>query len=55
MTFEKALEKVLQLEGGLKLHKNPTENFETYAVIYRKAHPNWEGWKYLDRGLEPPL
>ena len=54
MTFERALEKVLQLEGGLRLHKNPTEDFETYAGIYRKAHPNWEGWKYLDRGLEPP-
>ena len=55
MSFEKALEKVLELEGGLRLHKNPTENFETYAGIYRKAHPEWEGWKYIDKGLEPPF
>ena len=55
MNFEKALEKVLEFEGGLRLHKNPTENFETYAGIYRKAHPNWEGWKYIDKGLEPPF
>ena len=55
MTFEKALKKVLELEGGLKLHKNPTENMETYAGIYRKVHPNWKGWKYIDRGLEPPF
>jgi len=55
MNFEKALEKVLELEGGLRLHKNPTENFETYAGIYRKAHPEWEGWKYIDKGLEPPF
>jgi lysozyme family protein len=55
MNFEKALHKVLELEGGLKLHKNPTENFETYAGIYRKAHPDWEGWQYLDKGLEPPF
>ncbi len=55
MNFEKALEKVLELEGGLKLHKNPTEEFETYAGIYRKAHPNWKGWEYLDKGLEPPF
>ncbi len=53
--FEKALQKVLQFEGGLRLHRNPTEQYETYAGIYRKAHPNWEGWKYLDRGLESPF
>jgi len=55
MTFEKVLKKVLELEGGLKLHKNPTENFETYAGIYRKAHPEWDGWKYIDKGLKPPF
>lgn len=53
--FEKALRKILELEGGLKLHKNPTEEYETYAGIYRKAHPEWEGWKYIDKGLEPPF
>jgi lysozyme family protein len=52
--FEKYLELLLSLEGGLKLHKNPTEKLETYAGIYRKAHPEWPGWSYLDRGETPP-
>ena len=55
MSFEKALQKVLQLEGGLTLHKNPTEQAETYAGIYRKAHPNWQGWNYIDKDLTPPF
>ena len=55
MSFQKALEKVLQLEGGLTLHKNPTEQAQTYAGIYRKAHPNWQGWNYIDKGLTPPF
>ena len=55
MSFEKALNKVLQLEGGLTLHKNETEKDITYAGIYRKAHPDWQGWNYIDRGLEPPF
>ncbi|WP_459895529.1 putative peptidoglycan-binding domain-containing protein [Desulfurobacterium crinifex] len=46
---------MLQLEGGLKLHRNPTEQAETYAGIYRKAHPEWEGWKWIDRGQKPPF
>lgn len=55
MAFREALQKVLQLEGGLKLHRNPTENAETYAGIYRKAHPDWQGWSYIDQGKEPPF
>ena len=55
MSFEKALNKVLSLEGGLTIHKNKTEQDITYAGIYRKAHPNWEGWNYIDEGLEPPF
>lgn len=55
LSFESILDKVLKMEGGLKLHKNPTEKYETYAGIYRKAHPEWEGWKYIDKGLEPPF
>ncbi|WP_456382161.1 putative peptidoglycan-binding domain-containing protein [Persephonella sp.] len=55
MSFEQAFQKVLELEGGLTLHKNTTEASETYAGIYRKAHPSWEGWQYIDRGLKPPL
>ena len=55
ISFDKILTKTLQFEGGLRLHKNPTENFETYAGIYRKAHPDWEGWDYIDRGEDPPF
>ena len=55
MAFKEVLPKVLQLEGGLKLHRNPTEQAETYAGIYRKAHPTWEGWKWIDRGQKPPF
>lgn len=55
MTLEESLEKVLELEGGLKLHRNPSESTETYAGIYRKAHPDWDGWKYIDRRQEPPF
>ncbi len=55
MAFKEALQKVLRFEGGLKLHKNPTEALETYAGIYRKAHPEWEGWKWIDRGEKPPF
>jgi len=45
----------LEFEGGLKLHRNPGETADTYAGIYRKAHPEWPGWKYIDRGEEPPF
>jgi len=55
MSFEKALNKVLSLEGGLVLHKNPTEQTQTYAGIYRKAHPEWQGWRYIDKGQTPPF
>jgi len=55
VAFKEALEKVLQLEGGLRLYRNPTEQAETYAGIYRKAHPNWVGWNYIDRGEKPPF
>jgi len=52
--FEEAFQKVIELEGGFVLHKNPTEKYQTYAGIYRGAHPEWEGWKYIDRGELPP-
>lgn len=54
MNFEEAFRKVIALEGGFKLHKNPTEDAVTYAGIYRKMHPTWEGWSYIDRGETPP-
>ncbi len=52
--FEEHFQKVIQLEGGFRLHKNPGEPAETYAGIYRKAYPTWEGWSYIDRGEIPP-
>jgi len=55
MDFGKILNKVLDLEGGLKIHKNKGEKDITYAGIYRKAHPNWKGWKYIDKGEKPPF
>jgi lysozyme family protein len=54
MEFETAFRKVIELEGGFRLHQNVTESDATYAGIYRKAHPSWEGWDYLDRGQTPP-
>lgn len=55
MDFEQALQKVLELEGGLKVHKNPTEKTITYAGIYRETNPNWPGWQYIDKGEQPPF
>lgn len=52
--FEKAFVKVIELEGGFTLHKNKTEQAVTYAGIYKKAHPSWEGWEYIDKNQTPP-
>jgi len=52
--FEGHFQKVIGLEGGLRLTRNPTESADTFAGIYRKAHPSWEGWRYIDRGEIPP-
>ena len=52
--FEEHFQRVVQLEGGFRLIQNPTEGAVTYAGIYRKAHPEWEGWKYIDKGETPP-
>jgi len=54
LEFEQHFQKVIQLEGGFKLERNPTESEDTYAGIYRKAHPDWPGWRYIDRGETPP-
>lgn len=53
--FDKAFKFVMDLEGGYVLHKNPTEKTSTYAGIYRAAHPNWDGWIYIDEGENPPV
>lgn len=52
--FERHFQRVIQLEGGFTLHRNPTEVAETYAGIYRKVFPNWKGWQYVDRDKTPP-
>lgn len=52
--FEKSFLKVIELEGGFVLHQNQTESQATYAGIYRKAHPRWEGWEYIDKNETPP-
>lgn len=53
--FKEALNFVLHLEGGLKLHKNITESETTYAGIYRKSNPDWPGWAFIDRGEKVPF
>lgn len=52
--FEKAFNTVIELEGGFTLHKNSTESAITYAGIYRKAHPAWSGWEFIDKNQIPP-
>jgi len=53
MVFDKVFEFVMELEGGYKLHTNPTEETDTYAGIYRAAHPSWTGWTFIDEGEIP--
>lgn len=52
--FKLCLDKLIELEGGYVIHKNKGESDITYAGIYRKAHPEWRGWGYIDKGLSPP-
>lgn len=52
--FLKAYEEMIVNEGGYVLHKNAGESAATYAGIYRKANPHWEGWTHIDRGETPP-
>lgn len=52
--FIKAYEEMIVNEGGYVLHKNKGESEVTYAGVYRKAWPKWEGWGYIDRGDTPP-
>jgi lysozyme family protein len=53
-TFEIALQFVLDHEGELANHPYDRGGL-TYRGIARNAWPNWEGWKYIDRGESPPL
>lgn len=52
--FITAFEKTMKNEGGYILHRNKGESADTYAGIYRKSHPTWEGWSYIDNNETPP-
>lgn len=51
--FRRSYEELVKLEGGFTLHTNPSEDTETYAGIYRKANPQWIGWRDIDEGRVP--
>jgi len=52
--FEVALQFVLEHEGELANHPYDRGGL-TYRGIARNAWPQWEGWKYIDKGQTPPL
>lgn len=52
--IEEAFDILMKLEfssTNIALHKNKTEGDMTYKGIYRIAHPDWNGWNYVDDGL----
>jgi lysozyme family protein len=53
-TFEVGLQFVLAHEGELANHPYDRGGL-TYRGIARNAWPQWEGWKYIDRGEKPPM
>lgn len=48
--FDRSFAFTHQQEGGYKLSRLPGEQSETYAGIYRHAHPKWSGWALIDAG-----
>jgi len=48
--FDKAFAFTHQQEGGFVLATLKGEEAETYAGIYRKMQPNWQGWALIDAG-----
>lgn len=50
--FEKALQRTLAYEGGYKLKFE--NDLTSYAGIYRIDSPHWEGWRYTNKGKDPP-
>jgi lysozyme family protein len=44
---------VMEYEGGYVNHPNDPGG-ETYKGISRRAHPNWEGWKFIDQKKPVP-
>ena len=54
--FELAFEKMIENEGGYKLHKvEGDKGGLTYAGISQVYNPTWEGWKNIDNKSENEL
>lgn len=52
--FTKAFSKMIRNEGGYALTNIGNDHGgQTYAGISRRAHPDWDGWKAIDRGQTP--
>jgi len=51
--FKKVLAFCLSFEGDLSNHPADRGGL-TWRGIARNAHPDWEGWRYIDRGQVPP-
>jgi lysozyme family protein len=48
--FGYAYEKMIRNEGGYKLHiVREDQGEQTYAGISRKYHPQWPGWRNIDK------
>jgi lysozyme family protein len=53
--FEPAFKRLME-EEGIKLTNDPVDRGgQTFCGISRKYHPDWAGWKMIDRGQTPPL
>lgn len=49
--FNQIFEKVMEFEGGYKLHNIPGDKGGmTYAGISRNRWPDWPGWQLIDGG-----
>ncbi len=48
--FEKAFAFTHAQEGGFVLSTLAGEDAETFAGIYRKMNPQWDGWELIDKG-----
>jgi len=51
--FKKVLAFCLSFEGELANHPHDRGGL-TWKGIARNAHPDWEGWAYIDKGQPPP-
>jgi len=49
-SFEKAFAFTHAQEGGFVLSTLQGEDMETFAGIYRKMNPQWDGWELIDKG-----